>query len=107
MKILIGLTVATLLAFSFNTQSVEPENEDLISRYCESLRTFSVNVMRFRQNGGDIRAMLDIVENNENPALKEIVLQAYRNPEMQTQTHKDRFVREFSTKIYLGCLGIE
>lgn len=93
MKTLKAAIIATILSFSFAAQS---------SEICDLEKQYAELVMELRQGGVDISEVLDLVGRDSD--FRHIVVNAYKEPAMMSESNRERVVREYALKVYLECL---
>ncbi len=71
---------------------------------CNTLGDSAELTMQHRQAGIDIEDLLEIAKGDK--LLKAIVLDAYREPYMETNKMKEKYVREFKNKVVVDCYKI-
>lgn len=76
---------------------------------CDSVSEFSESVMQARLRGIPIQEALGAIDGGDMDAaykstFKGVIMQAYKQPNYQTEAVKERAIREFALKQYLACI---
>jgi hypothetical protein len=67
-------------------------------------------LMTMRQNGTDISKLMKIADDEGNPlarkSIRQMVLDAYRQPRFQTPEMKKQAIDDFGNDAYLKCMDL-
>ena len=96
MKSIITGIVLSILAVCSSTAMAD--NDD----YCQSIHALATTVMESRHLGAPLNEMLPLIK--DNPVVKAIVLDAYKQHLMRAEENKVRQVVDFADGWYLACV---
>ena len=70
---------------------------------CERIEEFAREIMTMRQGGEPLRVL---ISKAETPLVKEVIVEAYREPRMYSKVNKQRMIDDYANKIYLQCYTV-
>ena len=108
-KLLLCLVVASLASCSRDgVQNVSATAQE--QEACANLTKFSEQVMGYHQSSvlmnevlKEVDAMVN-VPNDSKQLLKDVVMEAYRQPVFTDQSFRDRQKSDFANEVHLKCL---
>lgn len=115
-KLIAAVLSATLLLSGCGNQTSNADQAKVEAHkqsICTSITNVAENIMKTRLDGAAIQDMLEATDNIDgsdpmDAALKirakEMIVEAYRQPDYMTDEHKERAIREFGSKQYIKCV---
>lgn len=115
-KLITALVLTALLFGGCSNQISDTESAEIEAHkqsICTSITNIAENIMKTRLDGTAIQDMLEATDSIDgsdpmDAALKtkskEMIIEAYRQPEYTTNEHKERAIREFGSKQYINCV---
>lgn len=91
-------------------KQADADMEKTKSETCSAISDMSENIMKARLNGVPIQKSLATIDGISadkvyKDAFKDVVIQAYKQPDYRTDEVRERAVREFALKQYLACVS--
>jgi transketolase len=96
--------------FLFSSSSSFAIQESEVHIACKASAEFAEKIMEVRQAGMPIVDIMDIIESNNdkessfNEVAKNIIIDAYNEPRMFTDSLRKIIISEFSNKTYSSCV---
>jgi len=86
----------------------EPTTSQAGWSLCKEVETFARKVMKYRQAGGSMSALINTVPQNDKfrEVWIDIIVAAYELPLFHTNEYKKRMVNKFANEAYLECVQI-
>lgn len=115
-KLRAAVLSATLLLSGCSSQTSDANKAKVEAHkqsICTSITSVAENIMKTRLDGATIQNVLKATDNIDgsdpmDAALKvrakEMIIEAYRQPDYMTNEHKERAIREFGSKQYIKCV---
>lgn len=115
-KLISVLFSAVLLISACGSQTSDADEAKVEAHkqsICTSITNVAENIMKTRLDGAAIQDVLEATDNIDgsdpmDAALKirakEMIIEAYRQPDYMTDEHKERAIREFASKQYIKCV---
>ena len=83
-------------------------DDDVANKTCGNMAKIAELTMEKRQQGADMVAMMAVIDSMDHEGWKkvsrEILIEAYKEPEHMTEKYKERAVRTFKNMTYSSCL---
>ena len=84
------------------------DDDDAANKTCANMAKIAELTMEKRQQGADMVAMMAVIDSMDHEGWKkvsrEILIEAYKEPEHMTEKYKERAVRTFKNMTYSSCL---
>ncbi len=88
-----------LLVVSLGCFAESPKKGDEL---CAEVHKTAAAIMENRQLGADMPRMMEIADGE--PAVRMLVVAAYKKPRFSTEAHQQRSVSDFANSAYLACV---
>lgn len=115
-RLIAAMLSVTLLLTGCSSQTSDAETAKIEAHkqsICTSVTNVAENIMKTRLDGSAIQDTLQAMDSIDgsdpmDAALKvrakEIIMEAYRQPNYTTDEHKERAIKEFGSKQYIKCI---
>lgn len=75
------------------------------SEFCNNLADASSSIMKARQGGVPMHALMEVINRNEAKDIMTIIaIEAYESPIYSSDKYKEQAASELSNEVYLACL---